>query len=236
MRSGQQHVNERGKLSQSNRHTVTIDKVVTGGHGLARLASGLVVLVPFVLPGETVVITLGKQKKGFAEATLHEVLAPSAQRHAPLCPHFQECGGCHLQHGDYPSQLAIKAGILRDLLSRSRPWSALEIDSVFQPVLASPTPFHYRQRIRLQVDDSGRLGFYARRSHAVVEIDACPLAVGQLNQVLSDLRGLTAFNDLLRQAEALGARAFLEKPVDADELRRQVEAIAGRRAMPEHRR
>ncbi len=190
-------------MPQTNRHTITIDKVVTGGHGLARLASGLVVMVPFVLPGETVAVTLDKQKKGFAEATLLEVLEPSPQRVEPVCRHFRSCGGCHLQHGDYPSQLAIKAAILRDLLSRYREWSTLEIDSICQPVLASPAPFHYRQRIRLQVDDSGRLGFFERRSHAVVEIASCPLAVAELNQVLSELRALAAFGDLMRQAVAV---------------------------------
>jgi len=190
-------------LSAKNRHTVTINKVVTGGHGLAKLSDGLVVMVPFVLPGETVVIAIEKQRKSFAEAILLEVLEPSPQRVEPLCPHFGECGGCHLQHGDYPSQLAIKESILRDLLSRSQQWPAEKIDSLCQPILASPTPFHYRQRIRLQVDGNGRLGFFARRSHAVVEIASCPLAADEINLVFSELRGLAAFRKLMSQSVAL---------------------------------
>ena len=190
-------------MSQNNRHTITIDKVVTGGHGLARLASGLVVMVPFVLPGETVAVALDKQRKGFAEATLLEVLEASPHRVVPPCPLFQVCGGCQLQHCDYPGQLAIKATILRDLLSRHGQWPAEEIDSICQPVLASPMSFRYRQRIRLQIDGSGRLGFFAPRSHAVVEVASCPLAVDELNQVLADLRGLAAFRTLARHAVAL---------------------------------
>ncbi len=197
--------------SPVNRHTITIDKVITGGLGLGRLASGLVVMVPFVLPGETVVVALAKQRKGFAEASLLEVLTPSAQRVKPPCPHFQECGGCHLQHGDYGSQLAIKESILRDLLVRQGGWQASEIDSICEPLLESPTPFHYRQRIRLQIDASGRLGFFARRSHAVVAVDSCPLAVEELNQVLGELRGLVPFRALTPHAMAL---ELLLSPLD----------------------
>lgn len=190
-------------MSTKNRHTVTIDKVVTGGHGLAKLADGLVVMVPYVLPGETVVVVIEKQRKNFAEAALLEVVKPSPQRVEPTCQHFRECGGCHLQHGAYPSQLSIKEAILRDLLARNREWPAAEIDSVCQPILASPQPFHYRQRIRLQVDGSGRLGFFERRSHAVVEIVACPLAAAALNQVLGELRALAVFRKIMGQAVAL---------------------------------
>lgn len=199
-------------MSQSNRQTITIDKVVTGGHGLSRLASGLVVMVPFVLPGERVVVRVDKEHKGFALASLLEVLDPSPQRVEPLCPHFQACGGCHLQHGDYPLQLAIKDSILRDLLSAHRGEGACkEMVSQCEPILSSPLPFHYRQRVRIQVDGRGRLGFFARRSHDVVEIDACPLAKDELNQVLADLRGLAAFRNVTAQALAV---EFLLSPVE----------------------
>jgi 23S rRNA (uracil1939-C5)-methyltransferase len=196
-------LSKRNFLSAKNRHTVTITKVVTGGHGLAKLADGLVLMVPFVLPGEVVVVDVQKQRKNFAEAILLEVLKPSPQRVEPACHYFRDCGGCHLQHGDYPSQLAIKEGILHDLLSRNRQWSTAEIGSSYQSILASPVPFHYRQRIRLQADSNGRLGFFERRSHAVVDIVSCPLAADPLNQVLSELRGLAAFRKFMGQAVAL---------------------------------
>lgn len=190
-------------MSQTNRHTITIDKVVTGGHGLARLASGLVVLVPFVLPGERVVVRVERERKGFAQASLLEVLFPSPHRVAPPCPHFQLCGGCHLQHGDYPAQLAIKEAILADLLGPDFAHGAAEGEALRDPILASPAPWHYRQRIRLQVDDRGRLGFFATRSHAVVEVGACPLAKEALNSVLAELRGLAAFRVLTSHAVAV---------------------------------
>lgn len=190
-------------MSAKNRHTVTIDKVITGGQGLAKLADGMLIMVPFVLPGERVVVAIEKKKKSFAEAILLEVLEASPQRVEPPCQHFTHCGGCHLQHGDYQSQLAIKEAILRDLLSRHREWPLGHLGAICQATLASPTPFHYRQRIRLQIDDSGRIGFFARRSHDVVEIDSCPLATKPLNHALRALRELTAFHKILPHSEAL---------------------------------
>lgn len=211
-------------MSAKNRHTVTIGKIITGGHGLAKLDDGMVVMVPFVLPAEKVVVAIEKKKKNFAEAILLEILEPSPQRVKPPCQYFQHCGGCHLQHGDYPSQLVIKETILRDLLSRHQEWPAEYLDVICLPTLASPSPFHYRQRIRLQVDESGQIGFFERRSHAVVEIEACPLAANQLNHVLGALREHSAFHKLLPHTEAL---ELLLSPLTG-----QVEVIVRMRRKP----
>lgn len=210
----------------TNHQTITIDKVVAGGLGLARLASGLVVMVPFVLPGETVEVRVGKERKGYALASLLEVLCPSPERVEPLCPHFQACGGCHLQHGTYQAQLAIKESILRDLLWRYPITPAELADSLCEAILPGPGQFHYRQRIRLQVDDHGRLGFFGRRSHAVVEVDSCPLAKDELNQVLGRLGEIAPFRGLARQAVAV---ELLFSPMDG-----QVVVIVhlGRRPRP----
>lgn len=182
------------------RHTITIDKVVAGGQGLARLANGMVVMVPFVLPGETVDVAVGRQHKGYVTATLLDIVTPSPSRIEPLCPHFCLCGGCDLQHADYQSQLAIKSGILNELVERE----GISVDGLTtEPILPSPDIFHYRQRIRLQIDSSGRIGFFERRSHAVAEIDVCPLAASQLNQVFAEIRRLGAFRSLCSHAAAM---------------------------------
>jgi len=193
--------NRRERLvSSAKRHIITVDKVVVGGQGLARLADGMVVMVPFVLPGETVEVALGRQHKGYASATLLEVIDPSPARIEPLCPHFGGCGGCDLQHADYQGQLAIKSAILDELAARA----GIGADgALLAPVLPSPDAFHYRQRIRLQIDTDGRLGFFARRSHAVIEVEACPLAVRPLNQALAEARRLPGFHHLVTQASAM---------------------------------
>src|SRR4051794_17576648 len=96
---------------------VTIEKLVYGGDGLARV-DGRVVLAPFVLPGETARINVESEKRGLLRGSLAEVLQPSPERVAAPCPYFARCGGCHYQHAPYELQLAVKRDILREELRR----------------------------------------------------------------------------------------------------------------------
>ena len=62
---------------------VLIEKLVHGGNGLARLDTGQTVFVPGVLPGERVLVTIRKKRKGVLEAALVKVLTPSKDRIVP---------------------------------------------------------------------------------------------------------------------------------------------------------
>lgn len=182
-------------------HTVRVEKVVLGGQGLAHLENGCVVLVPHVLPGETVSVAITAQKKQYAEAELVEVHEASPYRLQPPCPYFSICGGCDLQHTTYANQLTLKHDYFCDALARALPeiFSSIQIS----PVLASPNPFHYRQRVRFQIDRSGRIGYFEKGSHRVLEIDACLLACAKLNDVLRDLFENKRCFSVLEQAVVL---------------------------------
>lgn len=107
---------------------LTIEKLIYGGEGLARLpveprsgdapGRGKAVFIPFVLAGEKVEATLTEQKAGFARARADAIVEPSPQRVQPSCPYFSTCGGCHYQHAGYEHQLEIKKEILRETLRR----------------------------------------------------------------------------------------------------------------------
>jgi len=88
----------------------------------------------------------------------------------PACPHFGACGGCHYQHTNYATQLALKQAVLRETLERGRVALPAEIS------LLAGEPFGYRNRIRLAFDAAGNLGYRGRRSHAVVPVRECPIA------------------------------------------------------------
>ena len=45
---------------------IKIEKIVAGGDGLGRLPDGRAIFVPFVLPGEQVIIQLVDEKKRYA--------------------------------------------------------------------------------------------------------------------------------------------------------------------------
>lgn len=188
-------------MAKHEEYQARIEKIITGGLGLARLPDGMVAMLPFVLPGELVRLRIIRRHKSHAEAVLLEIIEPAPGRVAPLCPVYGRCGGCQLQHVEPGLQAGIKDGILRDLLGRSLGAGA-EGDPWQEPQ-AAPDPFSYRQRIRLQVAANGALGFYQSQSHTVEAIDHCPLARPELNAVLAQLAGNRNIAHLLRQSESL---------------------------------
>src|ERR1700758_3539601 len=73
---------------------VTVEKLVYGGDGLARV-DGRVVLTPFVLPGERVKVEARQEKPGLVRADALDVIEAAPERTAAPCPYFGRCGGCH---------------------------------------------------------------------------------------------------------------------------------------------
>ena len=86
-----------------------VDSLAYGGNGVARL-NGFVVFVRRGLPGDTVRARVTKVKRGFAEATAVEVLAPSPDRVVAPCPHFGACGGCRFQDYAYEQAARVEGG------------------------------------------------------------------------------------------------------------------------------
>ena len=66
--------------------TIEIKKVIAGGLGLGHGADGKAVMVPGVLPGETVTVTTTREHRGYVEAELVRVETPSPDRISPPCP------------------------------------------------------------------------------------------------------------------------------------------------------
>jgi len=169
-------------------HDVQIDKWVYGGEGLARLApqgaskeeAGRVVLVPSVLPGESVRIDAGKD----VHASLVEVLTPAAERVEAPCPLFTTCGGCHYQHAPYEYQVARKVEILREQLQRV---GKIKFEGEIG-VICGP-PLGYRNRAQFHIAN-GKIGYLAARSHELVPVEGeCPVSSPRLNQALAEMRG-----------------------------------------------
>jgi 23S rRNA (uracil1939-C5)-methyltransferase len=168
---------------------LTIEKLVYGGDGLARLPSdehgpGKAVFVPFVLDGERVEASLLEQRRGFARGRLEAILQASPRRVEPKCPYFRHCGGCHYQHVSYEHQLESKAGILKENLRRI---AKLDLEATIN-IHASPM-WNYRNRSRLQVqtDPEFALGYYRFGSHELLPVEECPISSPLINRAIAAL-------------------------------------------------
>lgn len=164
---------------------VRIEKIVSGGEGLAR-HGGRVVFVPATAPGERHRVEAVRDKKDYLRARSVEMLEPSPARRAPPCPYYQSCGGCALMHLVPEAQLEAKRAILVEGLDRSLPGFAGPVR------LSAAEEVGYRNRLRFHVASSERAtlaGFRRRGSHELVDIDHCLLGSNALNEAWRRVRG-----------------------------------------------
>lgn len=144
---------------------------------------GKPVFVAHCLPGEVVRACMEDDRREFATARLLEVVEASAERHAPRCPVFGDCGGCQLQMLDYAAQVDHKRRTLEHLLA---PFAPRHWDT---PLLGEP--WHYRHRLRLGIcaDASGQPlpGFKSANSHRIVPVRHCDIADRRLLPLLQAL-------------------------------------------------
>ncbi len=97
--------------------SVTISDAGAEGMAVAKV-DGMVVFVPFVVPGDVVDIQLYKKKKNYAEGRAVHFHSLSSLRVDQVCPHFGVCGGCKWQTMSYEAQLEAKQRQVRDNLER----------------------------------------------------------------------------------------------------------------------
>src|SRR5579872_2924165 len=159
---------------------VTVEKLVYGGDGLARL-DGRVVMVPYTLGGERVRAKAAQEKPGLVRASLLEVLEPAADRVAAPCPVFGRCGGCHYQHANYDYQVEAKCGILVEELRRVG-----KLEPPVEIAVVTGEPWGYRNRAQLHVE-GGRIGYREARSHRLCAIERCPIGSPKLNETIAAL-------------------------------------------------
>jgi len=173
---------------------LTIEKLIYGGDGLARLPAaspgnedrgrGKAVFIPFVLAGEKIDAALTEEKPGFARAHAAAIVEPSPHRILPPCPHFTRCGGCHYQQATYAHQLEIKKEILRENLRRI---AKLELQCEIE---AHPSPpWNYRNRSRLQVRTRPDFaaGYFKFASHELQPVEECPISSPLINRGIATL-------------------------------------------------
>jgi 23S rRNA (uracil1939-C5)-methyltransferase len=172
---------------------LTIEKLIYGGDGLARLPAGpsnkdrgrgKAVFVPFVLGGEKIEAFLTEEKPGFARAHATAIVESSPHRVQPACPYYARCGGCHYQQAGYEHQLEIKKEILRENLRRI---AKIELQCEIQ-VHPSP-PWNYRNRSRLQVRTRPEFaaGYFKFASHELLPVEECPISSPLINRGIAAL-------------------------------------------------
>jgi 23S rRNA (uracil1939-C5)-methyltransferase len=171
---------------------ITIDTLAFGGDAVGRDADGRVTFVGEAAPGDRVRVRLTEEHKGWARGELDRLLEAGQARQAPPCPlavpqgDRPACGGCQWQQVTIAAQAAAKADIVRRALRH--------VTAEVAPLVEPCPPLGWRRRARLRAR-LGRLGFAARRSHALVDVASCPQLDAACNAALATIRQIVRLGD-----------------------------------------
>lgn len=165
---------------------VEIEKLVAGGDGLARY-QGVPIFVPLSAPGDRLRLRIVECRSSYARAEIVEILEGGPDRRKAPCEHFENCGGCSLQHLEDEAQTRWKVSAARETLERL---GSVTLDMPQRVVRGDS--WHYRLRTQLQLEGeagSASVGYFARGSHELVAVRACPVLAEPLEDFVVGLAG-----------------------------------------------
>ena len=175
---------------------IKIEDMSAEGNGIGRYG-GMAVFAGGCVPGDTVSAEIVKLKKSYAVCRLVSIDEPSPDRVKPDCPYFGGCGGCAFRNISYEAELVLKEKQVRDKLVRIAGIKEPNLAPIVGMRVgdggafgddASGAPGRYRNKAQFPVSTGGviterggivralgepKVGFYARGSHELTDIDDC---------------------------------------------------------------
>lgn len=196
-------------MKKNDRFILDIEDMGENGEGIGRL-DGYIWFVKDAVIGDRIEASAMKMKKNFGFARLVRVIEPSACRVEEKCPVARRCGGCQMQAVAYEEQLRFKERKVYNNLKRIGGLSGLLLPEEkgqenlkgtekkreetvrMEPIIGMEEPWRYRNKAQFPFgrDKDGRIiaGFYAGRTHCIVENEDCLLGVEENREILDIIR------------------------------------------------
>lgn len=196
------------EMKKNDRFVLKIEDMGENGEGIGRL-DGYIWFVKDAVIGDVIEAGVTKMKKQYGFARLIRVIEPSEYRTEERCPSARRCGGCQIQAVDYQEQLRLKEKKVYNNLKRIGGLSSLLLPGgeetteqtkeeternavVMEPIIGMENPWRYRNKAQFPFgrNKDGRIvtGFYAGRTHDIVEQEDCLLGVEENRESLSIIR------------------------------------------------
>lgn len=156
----------------------TVDGITSEGAGVGRLPDGRAVFVHRTAPGDRARIEVTRSSGRWARGRVTALHEAGPHRRPAPCPIYARCGGCTLQHLEYPAQLEAKGTIVREALRRIGKRDDLPAIRFHR----APEEFGYRNRLTFSLrrfqGERVIAGFHALdRPDRIVDVDeGCLLA------------------------------------------------------------
>ena len=173
--------------------------------GISRV-DNKVVFVPDAIKGEKVLTKIIKVNKSFCIGKIEKILEESSKRQTPFCSVYKRCGGCSAQHIKYKAQLEIKYENVKNTLAKQD----IKYESL-DKVIGMGIPYNYRNKaqypVRIGKDGKNKIGFYAKRSHEVIENEECLIQNQDIDRLSKEvfklllLKGFVGYNEQTNQGD-----------------------------------
>ena len=159
-------------LEKNQKIELNIESLSNDGSGIGRY-EGMAVFVPDTCPGDTVTVHIVKAKKNYAFGKVENIILPSETREESDCPVSKVCGGCSFRHIKYSAEAKEKLGFVNAAFERIAKSELRAKEIIFAENTAA-----YRNKAQYPVTEENgkiKIGFYAKRSHRVIENPDCRL-------------------------------------------------------------
>ena len=172
-------------VEKNRNYIVDITGLSSEGLGVARI-EGFTVFVEGALPKEQAEIKIVKVLKNYAFGKLLRTLKTAACRIAPSCGVVKRCGGCQLQHMSYEAQLKYKTQKVKVALERIGVLNGVAVHDT----IGMEDPWRYRNKAQFPVGMDGdvMIGFYANRSHEIIDTPQCSIQDAVNDNVIQTVR------------------------------------------------
>lgn len=177
------------EIRKNDKFELIIEDMSEDGAGIGRL-NGYIWFVKDAVIGDHIQASAMKMKKNYGFARLLQIIEPSKSRVAERCPSARRCGGCQLQMLSYEEQLKFKVRKVQNHLIRIGGLNEVPME----PIIGMEHPWRYRNKAQFPFgrNKDGKMiaGFYAGRTHCIIESEDCFLGAEENKEILARIRSV----------------------------------------------
>lgn len=176
---------------QTKNQKIVLDIIdmTSDGLGIAKF-DNQVFFVKDAILGDKVnaIITKTSKNNNIIYAKKIELIEKSGYRVKPDCIVCEPCGGCQVMSLSYDKQLTLKENIVKNNLKRIAGLNDKDIDEKFLGIMGMGSPYYYRNKIQVpfaKKDGKVITGFYAGRTHHIIENDICVVSFKGSDKIIN---------------------------------------------------
>ena len=164
--------------------TVDITDFGENGEGIGK-TDAFTWFIKDTVIGDKVIAKVMKTKKSYGYARLDSIIKESPDRIEAKCPVARSCGGCTLQSLDYSAELKLKQNKVENHLKRIGGFDLSNVE--IEEIIGMEDPIRYRNKSQFpfgRKNGKNITGYFAGRTHSIVEFDECIIGIKENKTVL----------------------------------------------------